>query len=276
MLSGHGNHLPETNELRGAIGWKGWEHMRVFFYEDEYEGTAREILAQMRWDGFTMYTDPNPDVFDPDHYLDWLCDVVYRTVGKRFDFTNKTLEEKVKIYFDHWEKVGALIYLEDSIMKNQYVWYVTYGSSMRKEQLLAYINGGLFRANGKTYRGCTDKSPPLRDKPFLLPFDLYFGNESKSWNGSGVAFIDADTPGVTLGRAYLITEEQFFEIQKQAGASDKWYGKVVELSFGVNDIPYKTFTSKIRRPENKPSKNYLNTFFEGLCETYPQLYAHEI
>jgi len=133
---------------------------------------------------------------------------------------------------------------------------------------MRYITGGLYEGNGKTYEGCVDKTPPLYDKPFLIPYELYFGKESPSWNGGGVAFIDADKPGITLGRAYLITENQFLDIQKQEGS---WYEHIVELINGGDDIPHKTFTGISRYPENSPSKNYMDVIFKGLCETYPQL-----
>ena len=156
-------------------------------------------------------------------------------------------------------------------MKKQYVWYVAYGSNLLMERFLCYIKGGSFRGNDKIYRGCADTSPPLKDKPFLIPYELYFGNESGSWDGGGVAFIDADKPGIALGRAYLITYEQFLDIQRQEGVSDEWYGRIVEIAAGVGDIPHKTFTSLHRRLDNMPNNKYLDVLLEGLCETYPQL-----
>ena len=156
-------------------------------------------------------------------------------------------------------------------MTKQYVWYIAYGSNLLMERFLCYIKGGSFRGNSKIYEGCTDTSLPLKDKPFLVPYELYFGNESGSWDGSGVAFIDTDKPGIALGRAYLITYEQFLEIQHQEGTSPRWYGRIVELASSVGDIPHMTFTSEHRRPDNMPNNNYLDILLEGLRETYPQL-----
>ena len=155
-------------------------------------------------------------------------------------------------------------------MTKKYVWYVAYGSNLCRARFMAYIEGGLFPGNGRTYKGCSDKSPPLQDKPFLVPYEMYFGNEAASWDGMGVAFLDADKPGIALGRAYLITEEQFYDVQEQEGAFDEWYGRIVELHNEAGDIPYKTFTSRIRRPEKSPGKKYLDVIFKGLNETYPQ------
>ena len=157
-------------------------------------------------------------------------------------------------------------------MNKKYVWYVAYGSNMLKERFMVYINGGPFRGLRHPYEGCTDKSPPLMDKPFLIPYKFYFGNESKTWNGKGVAFIDVKKPGVTLGRAYLITEEQLLDIKNQEGPSESWYGNVVEIPTGVvGDIPHKLLTSQSRRSANTPANEYLDIIFEGICETYPQL-----
>jgi hypothetical protein len=148
---------------------------------------------------------------------------------------------------------------------------VAYGSNMLKERFMVYIGGGLFQGSKKIHKGCTDKSPPEKDKPFLVPYELYFGNESVNYGGSGVAFIDADKSGTTFGRAYLITEEQFFEIQKQEGLNDEWYGRIVEISSEDCDIPHKTFTSQTRRPSNSPCEEYLDIIRKGLSETYPQM-----
>ena len=156
-------------------------------------------------------------------------------------------------------------------MKDKLVWYVAYGSNLLRERFMIYINGGRFKANGKPYDGCKNKTPPIKDKPYLLPYELYFGNESPSWDMKGVAFIDANKEGITLGRAYLITEEQFLEIQSQEGCSDKWYGHIVKIANDSENIPYNSFTSKKRNLENNPSEKYLKIFHMGLCETYPQL-----
>jgi len=156
-------------------------------------------------------------------------------------------------------------------MTDNCVWYVSYGTNMLKERFMVYINGGKFRGNGKgkdntAYPGCTVKLPPLANKPFLLPYELYYGKTSKTWNNSGVAFIDADKPGITLGRAYLITEEQFAEIQEQEGST--WYNRIVEIAKDPYGVPYRTITGMNRHQNNKCNDSYTDVMFEGLCETY--------
>jgi len=152
--------------------------------------------------------------------------------------------------------------------KCKQVWYVAYGSNLCKKRFMVYIDGGSCPENGKEYEGCANKTPPLDDKPVLIPHELYFGGSSTSWEKKGTAFIDANKFGITLSRAYLITEEQFLDIQKQEGSS---YKHIVELKNGDGEIPYKTFTSETRQPENEPSTGYKSVIIKGLSETYPQL-----
>jgi len=35
----------------------------------------------------------------------------------------------------------------------------------------------------KKYTPCNEKSAPLEDKPLNIPYKLYFGNSSESWEG---------------------------------------------------------------------------------------------
>jgi len=150
-------------------------------------------------------------------------------------------------------------------MSKNLVWYVAYGSNILCERFLVYIIGGSFRG-GKEYNGCTDKTLPIKDKPFTLPHERYYGNSSSTWGGKGVAFIDPDKKGTTSGRAYLVTTAQFKEIQQQEGDSPNWYGRIVEMGCDENKIPYQTFTSKNRRSENVPSDEYLAVIEEGMRE----------
>ena len=99
------------------------------------------------------------------------------------------------------------------------VWYASYGSNILARRFHLYIQGGHFPENNRDYAGCVDKTLPRMDKPIIIPFELYYGKRSPSWNGCGVAFIDTKKSAVTIGRAYLITEEQFEGVRQQEGAS---------------------------------------------------------
>ena len=153
---------------------------------------------------------------------------------------------------------------------NKYVWYACYGSNILKERFMLYINGGFCRFNGRNYNGCSDTSSPVEDRPITLPYKLYFGNSSGSWDGGGVAFLEPEeTQGVeTLGRIYLITEDQFRSINKIEGPT--WYDKILDLGT-VDGVPVKTFTHSTTFPRRMPSQGYLEVVKEGIRETYPNI-----
>lgn len=157
-------------------------------------------------------------------------------------------------------------------MEEKYVWYASYGSNILKERFMCYIQGGYCHYNKRFYKGCSDKSAPLEDRPIEIPYGLYFGNESSAWEGGGVAFIDPqpNTGKKTLGRMYLITEEQFDEVHQQEGNGANWYGEVLELGT-ADGYKIKTFTCKERRPANRPSGEYHLVLSRGLKETYPDM-----
>lgn len=145
------------------------------------------------------------------------------------------------------------------------VWYACYGSNISFDRFRYYITGGTYPLTGKTYPGCRDKTLPTESTPILIPYEMYFGNESRSWGRCGVAFLDISKPSVIIGRAYLITDEQFEDVHRQEGLTSDWYDKIVDL--GVDrGYPIKTFTNSIRRQENRPSAVYLQEIERGMRE----------
>jgi len=150
------------------------------------------------------------------------------------------------------------------------VWYACYGSNMMYERFLCYIQGGTFYANNKLHKGCKDKTPPRTSKAIIIPYEMYFGNRASSWNDSGVAFLDISKVAVTLGRMYLITEEQFEEVWEQECKSSNWYDKLIELG-KYEGYPVKTFTNSTRCNENTPSTKYLDVICKGIAEIIPDL-----
>lgn len=145
------------------------------------------------------------------------------------------------------------------------VWYACYGSNISFERFRYYITGGTYKLTGKEYKGCRDSTPPTESAPILIPYEMYFGNASSSWDGCGVAFLDISRPSVVLGRAYLITDEQFKNVHCQEGASSMWYDKIVDLGI-YRGYPIKTFTNSIRQQENPPSAAYLRVIEQGMRE----------
>ena len=98
-----------------------------------------------------------------------------------------------------------------------------------------------------------------------MPYPIYFGNSSGSWQNGGVTFLDISQDGQSQGRAYLITRDQFEDVHQQEGPESEWYDQKVELGL-LSEIPAVTFTNHGKRPENSPSAKYQNVVLEGIHE----------
>lgn len=176
------------------------------------------------------------------------------------------------------------------------VWYASYGSNLSRERFLCYIVGGTPEGALKRNQGTTDPTLPQEDKPIRLPYALYFAQRAASWQNGGVAFIDGKKEEhiETLGRMYLITEEQFIQVVRQENSLNSedetfhvhlqdvknagqwkmngmWYGRMVYVGEEAG-YPIFTFTSPANLDETvelvSPSESYLKTIAGGLNETY--------
>ncbi len=95
------------------------------------------------------------------------------------------------------------------------LWYAAFGSNVNRDRFLEYIRGGTSRFNGAPLPGCRNAQDPIRDYALAINRELYFARFSERWGG-GVAFVRPEpSRSQTLGRAYLITEEQFVDIACQ-------------------------------------------------------------
>ncbi|MFW5738116.1 MAG: hypothetical protein ACOCYX_04330, partial [Spirochaetota bacterium] len=95
------------------------------------------------------------------------------------------------------------------------LWYAAYGSNVNRDRFMEYIKGGRSRFNGVTYPGCRNKQDPIRDYALGMNRELYFARFADPWGGS-VAFVRPEqSKSQTIGRAYLITEEQFLDVACQ-------------------------------------------------------------
>jgi hypothetical protein len=153
------------------------------------------------------------------------------------------------------------------------VWYAAYGSNLSAERFACYVSGGV--APGSTGRnpGCRDTTPPRDDRPVELPYRLYFAGDSRTWGG-GVAFVDGNVPDRTLGRAWLLSEEQFDDVVAQenglrpgSGITSGWYRSVLPCGT-IDGLPVLTITSAARRPANPPSDAYLAHLAVGLQQAH--------
>jgi hypothetical protein len=173
------------------------------------------------------------------------------------------------------------------------LWYASYGSNLAQERFACYLAGGTPDGAGRCMPGARDQTPPLDERPAVLPGEVFFGWESPTWGG-GVAFLDANASGRALARAYLISEEQFADVASQEmhrepgedidlehvmehGRHSLGPGRYETLHF-VGDLegdPVLTFTA--RHPSdlapNAPSAAYLATMARGIAQTHGL--AHE-
>lgn len=175
------------------------------------------------------------------------------------------------------------------------VWYASYGSNLLRERFMAYIRGG--RPPGARFEqvGCSDRTPPSHDHGVLILHHLFFAEKAPQWDDAGVAFVDPvkDTAAKTLGRMYLISEDQFREVVLQEngyrrmkvdlgldlektvrdGSSELregLYRRILHLG-DEGGHPIFTFTS-VQRPVkesiNPPGTTYLRLIIRGLRETF--------
>jgi len=161
-------------------------------------------------------------------------------------------------------------------MKEDLVWYASYGSNMLRERFMHYIQGGEYE--GKEHDGCDDKTPPRDDKPLIIKgYRMYFGNKSSGWDNRGVCFLEPKENEEALGRIYLITWEQFSDIRCQEGCGSYWYNEKILLNpEQPEDIPIYTITNRSKRNVVEPSQKYLDVVSRGIRETYPEMSRDKI
>jgi len=165
------------------------------------------------------------------------------------------------------------------------VWYVAYGSNMHAARFNAYICGGRPRGARRTYLGCRDQSPPLRDVGMHLAGGLTFAGSSSVWGG-GMAFYNPHADGELAARAYLLTFGQLSDVVAQEarrpvgsdftlvdGADGKWpvISCTYETLLHLDDregLPMFTITSLQNLEPTPPSAAYLRTMLDGLGETF--------
>lgn len=155
---------------------------------------------------------------------------------------------------------------EESAKTPELVWYVCYGSNLCRERFMCYLDGTSYKGITKSHEPCRDQTPPRKSVPFRLPYKLYYARHSESWGG-GVAFIKEEAGASTPGRAYLVTKQQFEDIQQREGP---WYARSIDLGI-LAGHPAITFTStNADLPEHRPGSAYREVIRRGLAETYPE------
>lgn len=191
-------------------------------------------------------------------------------------------KEKVKVKSYEYDEVEAYVYLylqsvsgcpmipsEAQPYKNEYVWYVAYGSNMCYERFATYIEGGYYERNGKEYTACADTTLPTETRKVEIHLPMYFANYNMgSWENSAVSFLDVNGFGESYGRAYLIKESQLTHIHTQEGRGANWYPDIVELGEieGIKALTVTNKNTKRYSPMSEISAAYLSTIMDGLQE----------
>ena len=161
-----------------------------------------------------------------------------------------------------------------------YVWYVAYGSNMLFKSFIRYIIGGSSEYGGSPKTACRDTTLPIEERAIDIPYDMYFGNKSISWNGSGVSFLDINKKGHALGVAYLITREQFDHVAAQENngrfpGNGEWYN--CKKSLGKMDgYEMLTVTNDGLCKLNKPSEEYLIPLKLGIKKNWSEMSEEDI
>ena len=149
--------------------------------------------------------------------------------------------------------------------KEKLVWYVCYGSNLCYERFMCYLTGEgspKYGVSPKPERRCSNSNPPLKSVTTIIPYPLYFSHNSITWEGKGVAFIDPSKNGFSIGRAYLVTREQYLHVKEREGS---WYQYEVRLP-DIEGIPAYTFTDSFRHSFVAPCEKYKRVILDGLVE----------
>lgn len=179
-----------------------------------------------------------------------------------------------------------------SVGVSSHVWYASYGSNLSSQRFAFYLQGGSPPGATRTYPGTRDSAHPSAERALRVPGQIFFGWESATWGGGGVAFLDPDASGEVLVRAYRLTAEQFTDVMTQEmhrpvedsplldlstlsvtsrlRLGPGRYETVVLLAW-IDNEPVLTFTCDTgpHRPRiNPPSSRYLDMLSTGLRESH--------
>lgn len=175
-------------------------------------------------------------------------------------------------------------------MSTDHVWYASYGSNLSAARFAFYLSGGRPPGASRTYPGARDATPPAADRALRVPGEIFFGWDSPTWGGGGIAFLDLDAGGEALVRAYRITHDQLADVVAQEMHRDPGDALDVDALIGARRLvlgpgryetlavvadlagePVVTFTcpdDEARPAVNAPSGRYLQMVAAGLREAH--------
>ena len=267
LMKGETNHhYLENSTFLGMATIEGYEMYNVGWYPAIIDGDGI-IIGE-------LYQVPNIDIPSID-MLEGEGSLYIKRCETVTDSKGKSSFAFIYVYNRECSDLERI-----SAWNREYVWYVSYGSNMLKERFMCYIKGGSFE--GSRYRqACSDATPPLAVKTFEIPYDMYFGNTSGSWQNCGVSFLDVSKKGHALGVAYLITKDQFRHVcaEENGGRAPEegysWYEDIIDL--GVMDgFEVKTITNRNPRTYKEPCLEYKETLIRGIEENWPDIFIRDI
>ena len=267
LMEGESNHdYLENSECLGKAFIEGYDMYDVGFYPAIVPGDSL-IVGE-------LYDVPLEDMPSID-MLEGEGSLYVKKCEAVSDYSGNISIAFVYVYLGEVESLERI-----SAWNEEYVWYVSYGSNMLKKRFMHYIEGGSFE--GSTPRdACEDTSHPVAVKTVEIPYGMYFGKKSRTWDYGGVSFLDITKKGKSLGVAYLITKKQFRHVSCQENGgkapekSNGWYTDVINLDM-MDGFEVKTVTNKFIRTYNNPSPRYLNTLIRGIRQNWPEMSDEEI
>lgn len=159
--------------------------------------------------------------------------------------------------------------------KEDLIWYAAYGSNLLEERLRCYLEDRIF---DQAYLNETKGYAPSHriTKGYVFHGQLYFAEHGRNWEHKGVAFLDLERLGFTLGRVYLLHREEYRKVHlgenggRLPEVGKGWYDLEAELGT-LDGIPVRTITSSRRHVQNDPATLYEEVIAQGLREAHPSL-----
>lgn len=275
MSNNRGNHTYLNNaEFKGKCILNGYSLYNLGYYP----GIVEDLEGKVKGELYLVDMDviPEIDVYEAEGTL------YKRTLVKVYSEKDEPVDAYAYVYIPSVKGKRKIEFKNQpwvkviSENKEKYVWYACYGSNINKERFMKYIKGDQTSINERKRRGCKDKSDPIDEKPYIIKHPIYFSNNSGTWGNRGVAFLDTTKNANCYGKIYLISMEQFDEIQYQEGNQGCWYSERVNLG-SLDGIPIMTFTQPSQyRKDVIPCVEYLNVIKKGISNTYPELNEDDI
>ncbi len=156
--------------------------------------------------------------------------------------------------------------------KNEMIWYAAYGSNLCFQRFACYLKGGKPFFGREENLGCKESNFRVENERYVIGYPIIFASakddlSSKMWGKGGVAFLDDSSVGVSFGRIWKLSKEQYEQVRDQE--SRAIYDKEIILGYHRDGFSIKTITSSNEKKTlTKPSPSYIKTMTRGLSQTF--------